>query len=177
VRWLEQGISVARILAAVDEVAEKRRKKRTKSRLTLTSCKRSIEGKGASSPPAITAPATDEVTLTDYATELATMEIHPSLQGEREKLVARIGSLRGSAEYVATEAVAACRAFQEAAWTAASSQRTAIRTQAERELSALKNTLKPEILEAYIEEVARDIVSRQTPLVSAKAVWDRVSTV
>ena len=45
VGWLEGGVSVARILAAVDEVAEKRRKKRTRGRLSLTACRRSIEGK------------------------------------------------------------------------------------------------------------------------------------
>ena len=38
VGWLESGISVARILAAVDEVAEKRRKKRSRGRLTLSAC-------------------------------------------------------------------------------------------------------------------------------------------
>ena len=45
VRWLEQGFSVARILAGVDEIAEKRRKKMTRGRLTLTACRRSIEGR------------------------------------------------------------------------------------------------------------------------------------
>ena len=176
IRWLEQGISVARILAAVDEVAEKRRKKRTRTRLTLTSCKRSIEGRATKTD---TAPAasTSEVSadLSDYAAELAAMEVEPRLEGERQKLVARIGALGGEAEYVATEAVAACRAFNEAAWAAAASELAEIRAQAEAELSALKSMLKPAVMEAYIEEVARDIVARRTPLVSARAVWDRVS--
>lgn len=175
VRWLEQGIPVARILAAVDEVAEKRRKKRTKSRLTLTSCKRSIEGRTAQQQaPTPTQPA-HTVTLNDYAAELATMDIDPALRGEREKLVARIGSLAGDPETVATDAVAACRAFQAAAWNSATRDMNAIRAQAESELSALKSTLKPDVFAAYIEEVSRDIVNRKTPLVSAKAVWDRVS--
>ena len=50
-----------------------------------------------------------------------------------------------------------------------------IRAEAEAELSALRSVLKPDQFEAYIDEVARDIVKRRTPLVSAKAVWDRVS--
>jgi len=103
------------------------------------------------------------------------MEVEPRLEGERQKLVARIGALGGEAEYVATEAVAACRAFNEAAWAAAASELAEIRAQAEAELSALKSMLKPAVMEAYIEEVARDIVARRTPLVSARAVWDRVS--
>jgi len=45
VMWLEDGITVARILAAVDQVAEKRRKKRTRGRLSLSACRRVVEGK------------------------------------------------------------------------------------------------------------------------------------
>ena len=43
--WLEQGFSVARILAGVDDVAEKRRKKMTRGRLTLSACRRTVEGR------------------------------------------------------------------------------------------------------------------------------------
>lgn len=176
VQWLSQGIPVARILAAVDEVAEKRRKKRTRSRLTLTGCKRSIEGtKNKPMPPPSAAVPSSKVDLRTYAGELAAMDVDAELAGDRDKLIARIGTLSGDAEWVATEAVAACRAFQHAAWSKAQSDHGSIRAQAEAELSALKNVLKPDALQAYIDEVARDIVMRRTPLVSAKAVWDRVS--
>jgi len=175
VTWLEQGIPVGRILAAIDEVSEKRRKKRSRRRLTLTACKRSIEKTPQPSPaPQATAkPIT--VTLHAYAAELNALEVPPTLQGERARLVARIGSLEGSPERVATDAIAACRTFQEAAWGAMQANIKPIRAEAEAELSALRSVLKPDQFEAYIDEVARDIVKRRTPLVSAKAVWDRVS--
>ena len=179
VRWLEQGIGVTRILAAVDEVAVKRRAKRTRGRLTLSACKRSIEGKkkGVSPENRTEVPKACAMDLSDYARELAEMVVPPALQTERSKLVARIGSLKGHTdhEWVATEAVAAGRAFQEAAWIAAAPEYPQLRSQAESELQALKGLLKPDALAAYIEEVSRDIVQRRTPLVSAKAVWDRVS--
>lgn len=175
VAWLEQGIPVGRILAAIDEISEKRRAKRSRRRLTLTACKRSIEKTPTARPLSEpnTAPVT--VTLRDFAAELSGLDVPPELQGERDKLVARIGSLKGSPERVATDAIAACRTFQEAAWGAAHANLAPIRAQAEAELSALRSVLKPDQFEAYIDEVARDIVKRRTPLVSAKAVWDRVS--
>ena len=177
VQWLERGISVGRILAAIDEVAEKRRKKRTRRRLTLTACKRSIERPSAPTVSAAAPRAATDVTLRAFAEELAGMEVDPHMTGERDKLVARIGALKGSPERVTTDAIAACRAFQEAAWLAAQPTLLEIRSQATAELQALANILKPDQLEACIDEVTRDIVKRRTPLVSAKAVWDRVTAV
>ena len=177
VQWLERGISVGRILAAIDEVAEKRRKKRTRRRLTLTACKRSIERPSAPTVSAAAPRAATDVTLRAFAEELAGMEVDPHMTGERDKLVARIGALKGSPERVTTDAIAACRAFQEAAWLAAQPTLLEIRSQATAELQALANILKPDQLEACIDEVTRDIVKRRTPLVSAKTVWDRVTAV
>ena len=117
------------------------------------------------------------MTLRAFAEELAEMAVDPHMTGERDKLVARIGALKGSPERVTTDAIAACRAFQEAAWFAAQPTLLGIRSQATAELQALASILKPDQLEACIDEVTRDIVKRRTPLVSAKAVWDRVTAV
>ena len=50
VRWLESGVGVARILAAVDEVAEKRRRSEPAGD-SLSACKLSIEGKTSQARP------------------------------------------------------------------------------------------------------------------------------
>jgi len=175
VRWLESGISVARILAAVDEVAEKRRKKRSRGRLSLSACKRSIEGKAAHNKAIAPVPT---ASLSAYAAELGSMSVEPSLEDQRQRLVARITEIDESLgpEHLAKEAVAAVRRFQEAAWTHAQGQIDTLRAEATAELSALKSVLSAEAMAAAIDEVCRDIVRRQTPLVSASAVWDRVST-
>ena len=39
VRWLDQGVPVPTILTALDQVAERRRKRRTRSRLSLNAAK------------------------------------------------------------------------------------------------------------------------------------------
>jgi hypothetical protein len=179
VRWLEQGISVARILAAVDETAEKRRKKRTRSRLSLTACRRSIEKKTkiVQTQASSTETKSRSIQMLRYAEELSQMSVPNNLGSAQTTLVMQIRSLDGSTdpESAATEAVSACRYFHEAAWKACSEEHASLREEAMMELAALKNILNPDALAAAVDEVARDIVRRRTPLVSAKVVWDRVS--
>ena len=106
------------------------------------------------------------------------MALSPQLEGARQRLLERITCLDGSKgpEHMATEAVTAVRSFQEAAWMQAQDEIASLRQEATEELSALKSVLTPQALEAAIDEVCRDIVRRRTPLVSASAVWDRVTT-
>jgi len=182
VRWIEQGISVARILAAVDEVAEKRRKKMTRGRLTLTACRRSIEGRkkksveqSDSNEGKSNAPTVD---FSPYIDALQGMVVTSRLTAAHTRLIADMTALSNTAdpERAATEAVSACRAFQETAWRSSQSEHQDLRAQALEELAALRTVLSTEALEAAIDEVARDIVRRRFPLVSAREVWDRVST-
>ena len=177
VRWLEGGISVARILAAVDEVAEKRRKKRTRGRLTLTACKRIIEGKKNSPAPTKPTDATNQDALDGFADDILNMSVQADLESNRDDLVRRIRAsvLAADPEQVAMDAIAAVRSFHEAAWLKASHRHDDLRRQARQELDSLSSVLSDEALQAAVEEVARDIIRRENPLVSAAAVWDRVS--
>jgi len=183
VRWLERGFSVARILAGVDETAEKRRKKMTRGRLTLTACRRGIEGRTATKVAEKTENSVQQTEKTiDFSGlmhALGSMDVSPSLQGARNHLLGTLEQLNGTCdlEHGTTFAVTACRKFQEAAWNDAQHEHHELRTQALEELSALKNVLNPAALEAAVEEVARDLVRRRFPLVSAREVWDRVSAV
>ena len=101
-----------------------------------------------------------------------------TLEGERQRLIRRIEGIDGALgpEHLATEAVVAVRSFQEAAWNQAQAEINALRQEADQELAALKSVLTPQALATAVEEVCRDIVRRRTPLVSASAVWDRVTT-
>ena len=154
----------------------------TRGRLTLTSCRRSIEGRKKKVLPVTDPnnPATPNTTVdfSDYIDSLQSMEIAGQLRGAHATLIQRLTALSNNAdpERTATEAVSACRTFQEAAWNTAQAEHQTLRTQALEELAALQNVLSTEAPEAAIEEVARDIVRRRYPLVSAREVWDRVST-
>ena len=180
VQWLQQGFSVARILAGVDETAEKRRKKMTRGRLTLTACRRSIEGRKREIQPDENAnpdkSSATGVDFSEFLADLQKMPISDPLKPAHSELLTAIKMLSGSSdpESVATAAVAACRRFHVAAWSCAEDEHDVLRTQALVELSALKNVLSPNALEAAIEEISHDIVRRRYPLVSAKEVWDRM---
>ena len=181
VRWLEGGISVAKILAAVDEVAIKRRKKRARGRLSLSSCRRIIEGKKNSisldQPVKRGGTGNSEHPLEAYAQALSHMPVPEQLTGEREKLAKRIRSAMQSEndEQTGLDAIASIRIFHETVWNFCSENHSNLRAEARLELSALKEVLSTEAFESAVEEVARDIVRRKYPLVSATAVWDRLS--
>ncbi len=181
IQWLEQGFSVARILAGVDETAEKRRKKMTRGRLTLSACRRNIEGRKQQIQPAKTPLADNSqsrcIDFSAFLIALGSMEIPTRLKAAHDQLMKTIEEMNGTMnpERAATDAVSACRAFHEAAWLDAQQEHTALREQALSELSALQNVLSPNALEAAIDEVAHDIVRRRYPLVSAREVWDRIS--
>ena len=174
VTWLERGISVAAILSALDTVAEKRRKKQTRSRQSLTACRRLIEKQEKNPRPPT--PSGPIVSLSDFAKEVDQMEIPPCLESARSGLVKDLRSIGSHGpEQVAQEGIVACRAFHEAAWLAMEGEHATLRGQALEELAALEGVLNAAALAAAVEEVARDLVRRRTPLVSAKVVWDRVS--
>ncbi len=180
IQWLEQGFSVARILAGVDETAEKRRKKMTRGRLTLSACRRSIEGRNQqiqpTKPPSPGHSPSRCIDFSAFLIALDSMDVPAKLKPAHDQLMKKIEEMNGTVdpESAATEAVSACRVFHEAAWLDAQHEHAAIREQALSELSALKNVLSPNALEAAIDEVAHDIVRRRYPLVSAREVWDRI---
>jgi len=177
VRWLESGISVAQILAAIDKVAIKRRKKRARGRLSLVSCRRIVEGKKNQPAPKQTSEPRSIEAFEAYAQALSTISVPNQLEPERERLVVRIQAAMQSSdpEQIAMDALAAVRTFHENAWEQAAPRHAEIRHQARQELESLRAVLSDDAFETAVEEVSRDIIRREFPLVSATAVWDRLS--
>jgi len=176
IRWLEDNISATAIMAAIDHVADGRRKKRgggkpPRGRLTLVSCRRQVE-KRASHPSQ--APATDAIDLSDWCEALRAMEVPPALHTPRDALVRSVQSIAaaGDPDALARAATQACRAFHAAAWDAAQPEVEDLRTNATAELASLRTILDEAAFSQAVEAVARDHVRARYPLVSAKAVWD-----
>ncbi len=175
VRWLEAGISVALILAALDVAAERRRKRRGKgkparSRLTLSAARSAIE-KRARDPVVPRAAGLDT-----WSVELQAMETEPVLAEAKARLVADVGAIPcGDPDGVARAAIEACRDFQAAAWATAEVERAGLQADARAQLGALESILDAGAFQAAVEEVARDMVHARFPLVSAKVVWDRLT--
>ena len=169
VAWLEAGISTAAITAAIDCVAERRRRKRVKSRLTLWACRGELDRLRVAD-----APLRGEG-IAGWIAELEAAEFDATSSHARTELVRSLDGLDGeSIEARADRAIAAVRRFHEAVWQALGEGRAAVEEDARRELGALLDDMEETKARAAIEEVARDLVRSRYPLVAAKVAWDRL---
>ena len=176
IAWLEAGVPVAIILSALDAAAERRRKRRGKgkparSRLTLSACRSAID-KLSLAP---TAPQSSG--LSSWIAELRDMRVPPEMMEARRTIVEDIAAIRSTdPDTAAREAIEACRRFQATAWTLAKVEVEAIESAARIQLAALEKILDKAAFEAAVEEVVRDTIHARFPLVSAKVVWDRLTS-
>jgi len=172
--WLNDGIPVALILASIERVAARRRKRRIRSRMSLTSCRRELRK--------LVGLRDKEVVCGDGLTRLAG-EISSSITDSRllpardvlvNKLISIDANREEDSETRARKGSAACRCFHQQMWAAISSDHKELLAAAEIELTALKNLLDDTEWSACVLQVARDYVRSQYPLVSAQEVWERI---
>jgi hypothetical protein len=169
VAWLEAGISTAAITAAIDCVAERRRRKRVKSRLTLWACRGELDRIRVADAPR------GGGGLAGWIVALETAEFDAASTDARTELVRTLDELDGEADEArADRAIAAVRRFHESVWQALGEGRAAVEDDARRELGALLDGMEEPKARAAIEEVARDLVRARYPLVAAKVAWDRL---
>lgn len=182
VRWLEQGVPVPTILTALEQVAERRRKRRTRSRLSLNAAKGVIkkvigEAETATAAPP---PGPDRGALAlardAYACALAAMPLDAQGEPFRDALVTAVRTAPTiSPDATATAVIAACRRFHEARWSAMPARiRDDLEAESRVALSALAETVDSAVLGDLIEEAARDSLRARTPLVSAREAWTRL---
>ncbi len=175
--WLTDGVPVAVIMASMDKVAVRRRKRRVRSRMSLNSCRgevRRLMGRRPSAPAAET-----HIGLLSLAGEISAMTIAPGLSNLRLTLIKALTAISEAdgthLEERARLAIRACRKFHEGVWFALTDQHAAMLTDATAELDALRSVLKENAWQAAVEEVARDRIRARFPLVSAQEVWERLS--
>lgn len=182
--WLEAGLPVARILAAVDTVAERRRRQRSRQRLTLTACKKAVES-GPRVGEAAPRPAREAAALPGagaglrgLAEEIAALPVSEALEVARRELVTAltvVARTDGHPDAQGRAAVAAIARFHVAAWAAADDEHAALRAQAEARLASLRGLVTGSEWQELVEEAARDLLRQRIPAVSARAVWDRLA--
>lgn len=188
--WLEAGLPVARILAAVDAVADRRRRQKSRRRLTLAACKKAVESGGTGSagpaPSAREGPAVGgegEVSgpgapLAALAREIEASALPPALEEAGRALVAELRAVARSPAHpdeLGRTATAAIARFHAAAWAAAAAEHAALHAQAEARLAALRTLVTGAEWQDLVEEAARDLLRQRIPAVSARAVWDRLA--
>lgn len=185
VDWLDQGVPVPHILGCIDRVAERRRTRRAKSRLTLSRCKSEVRktwGSGASAPKPQTEPEAPEAfdtllhrALDHWIDSLAASPVAPPLADAWSELLGELRAL-GTTEHLqleplATSAIGLCRRFHERAWDECVDQ-DALRQAARSELESIAGALDQRTLAALVEESAHSKLRQQLPQVSAERVWD-----
>ena len=189
VDWLGQGVPVPVILGCIDRTAEKRRRRRARSRLTLARCKSEVRktwGSPGSRPSGEEEQAAPSAAPSQLARALAGLAESlaaeppedPGLAVHHAELLTALRALSGRAdlelEPAATEAIALCRRFHEAAWDAAS-DRDAVLAEARAELAPLEASLDARTFAALVDESARARLRGRIPGVSADRVWDTLT--
>jgi hypothetical protein len=182
VRWLDQGVPVPTILTALDQVAERRRRRRTRSRLSLNAAKGVVKKAIGAAPDPVAAPRTgpDRGALARardaYADALAAMPLDAAAEPLRAALVSGVRRApTDSVDATATAVITACRRFHDARWAGLPDEaRAALEAESRAALSALAETVDSATLGDLIEEAARDALRARTPLVSAREAWTRL---
>lgn len=170
--WLEQRVPVPLILSAIDDAAERRQKKRARTRLTLRGCRARVEKRWGAAPAPL--PRADVEPLRQWVADVASSESGVvSLVTAAEARIDEGGAL----ESLVSDLVDACRRFHEAAWRGLTEDaRVAHRDAAVVDLATLRDHVKPAVWDDLVEEAARARLRSRWPLVCASAVWDRVAS-
>ena len=162
--WLNQGVPVPLLLHALEVAAEKRRKKRLRTPLSLAAAKGAVkQWKGGT-----------RKTPTPVQGAMAPLVLALRKSGEPayRPVMDQLSALEGEGEDLVAQALAISRAFFERAWETA--DRAALMDQAADELSLLKDTVPPPRFAQLCDEVARDLLRQRHPLLSATSIWDTV---
>jgi len=174
IQWFDEGISTTAILAALDQVSLKRRKKRVRSRLSLSICKSSLKKVTTNKKRPLTIQKSNSIHI--LAQKIADLNLSPELISVRNsltKILFSIGSKSGDAEEnEISSAISACLAFHSQAWELAESEHEELHRQAEKELAPLAALLPPIKWRESVEEIMRDTIRMRYPLISAKNIWD-----
>ena len=177
--WLDGDISVLAITTAIDRVAEKRRAKRVRSRLSLNNCKGTLKRVlGKKTKPTKELKPIVHIGLNGLAQRIQELELSDILASYQNELVQKL--LQTSQESTpiqekADKAIGFCRIFHERVWENHVDQHEDLRVKAEEELESLRPLLGMQHWREMVEEVMRDKVRSQYPLISAQSIWNAIN--
>ena len=162
--WLNQGVPVPLLLHALEGAAESRRKKRLRTPLSLRSAKKAVvKWKGGEKPK-----------LQPIRGALGPLikALRESGRREYSAVIVSFESLDGEGEALVGQALEVSRDFFERAWE--HGERQMWMAQARTELASLESQVAAPRFAQLVEEVARDLLRQEHPLLSATRIWDTV---
>lgn len=162
--WLNQGVPVPLLLHALEEAAESRRKKRLRTPLSLRSAKKAVvKWKGGEKP---------KLQPVQGALGPLIKALRESGRKEYSVVILRFEDLDGEGEALVSQALEVSRDFFDQAWERG--ERQAWMAQARAELASLESQVPAPRFAQLVEEVARDLLRQEHPLLSATRIWDTV---
>ena len=177
--WLDDNISILAITTAIDRVAEKRRAKRVRSRLSLNNCKGTLRKVlGKKTKPSKELKPIVHIGLHGLAQKIQELNLPDSLHSHQKTLVQNLASLSQKPETIqekAEQAIGFCRMFHEKVWESHVDQHEQLRTVAEKEIESLRPLLGMQHWREMVEEVMRDKVRSKYPLISAQSIWNAIN--
>lgn len=174
VSWLDEGVPVAAVLAAIERVARRRVGRRLRTRMTLSSCKSEVKKLvGTPSTPnferSTGATAAPSASLAAEIQRLEAVEVPAALVHVRAKLVAE---LRGLDLDAGAPAVLACvRRFHERVWDATAPEHAALQAAARSELSSLEGVVSAKVFADLIDEHVRQGIRARVAEFTMERVW------
>jgi hypothetical protein len=176
VDWLDQGISVALILRALERAAESRRKRRSRIPLSLRHAKRHLGKATRGRLTAVDLAAlVQDHPLTPLVDALRAASREDSRAEAVISLAAGLHALPADdAETLLRGALAEVRRFFTHAWETLDEVDRGRRLEQAREAYADAEGIDEATLLAAIEEHARDGLRRDYPLLTAATLWDLV---
>ncbi|MAA79820.1 MAG: hypothetical protein CL916_11220 [Deltaproteobacteria bacterium] len=177
--WLDDDISILAITTAIDRVAEKRRAKRVRSRLSLNNCKGTLKKVlGKKTKPNKNLKPIVHIGLHGLAQRIQEIPLSEVLLSYQNTLVENLTKL--SQENIpiqekAEKAIGLCRVFHEKVWESHIDQHEDLRVKAEKELESLRPLLGMQHWREMVEEVMRDKIRSQYPLISAQSIWNAIN--
>ena len=174
--WLDQGVPVALILGALDQVAEQRRQRRSRGRMSLNSARKAVEkrwGGLVSAPP----PPPGQVATAALVAWVEELERGHGADPRVAALVAdaRVALGRAEGAHALIEQLAGCcRRFHDALWEHDPDEQAALRQAAADELAPLQESLGAAVFADLVEDAARSRLRARWPRVCASELWDRL---
>ena len=187
VHWLDDQVPEPVILSAIDRVSLRRRAKRVRTRLSLNSCKGEVNrilNKSTVSVIAKEPSIIQEQNANGLATLLLkidkSLRPHSIFINEQRTLLIALQPLtidQRSIQEIANDAISLISDFHQLVWDESFDQHEVLTQQAEEELSDLQSLLPPIRWQEAVEEVARDRLRAQFPLLSAQMIWNSLNQV
>jgi len=174
VSWLDEGVPVAAVLAAIERVARRRVGRRLRTRMTLSSCKGEVK-KLAGTPstpksrPSTGATAAPSGSLAAEIERLAAVKVPAALTGVRTQLVTELRTLAPGAD---APAVLSCvRRFHERVWDATAPEHAELQAAARTELSSLADVVSAKVFADLVDEHVRQGIRGRVAEFTMERIW------